>query len=378
MVGSKGDGYNNAVAETINGLCKATISNGAFPGLPVSPLKDMNQDQLLARIAGSLSKAKSLEELTRPLLQLLEEVSGLESTYLTQIDLVKGVQHVQFARNSGRLAIPEGLQVDWEDTLCRRALDADLRYVDDVPKRWADSTAARQLGIVTYASVPVRTSDGQIYGTLCAASAKGRPPSEQATAVFEMLSLLIAQFVERDRLVHDLRQLNEQLSSMALTDWLTGISNRRALSNDLSRLLAQARRARQSVLICFIDLDRFKAINDQYGHDVGDQFLKAMANRLQMALRAGDLLARLGGDEFIVAGEGPPLGDRVDDAAEAMRARIAEVSMGRFALGDVVLEYPGASVGAVSLDPILHDVDSALREADLAMYEVKQARQGVR
>ena len=120
------------------------------------------------------------------LLELLGEVSGLESTYLTKVDLVNGVQHVLFARNAEQMNIPEGLQVDWEDTLCKRALEENQKYVDDVPERWGDSTAARELGIRTYASVPVRTLDGHLYGTLCAASAKERPLSDEAASVFEI------------------------------------------------------------------------------------------------------------------------------------------------------------------------------------------------
>lgn len=162
---------------------------------------------------------------------------------------------------------------------------------------------------------------------------------------------------------------------MALTDSLIGLRNRRALSDDLARLLAHGRRTQHSVLICFVDLDSFKAINDRFGHEVGDQFLRVMAQRLQSALRAGDQLARLGGDEFIVTGEGPHLSEQGFHAAETMRRRIAEASTGRFELsGIVAFHYPGASVGAVSLDPNVHDVDSALKEADRAMYQVKQGR----
>ena len=117
-------------------------------------------DQLLARIAQSLSSSKSLEQLTRTLLELLEEVSGFVSTYLTQIDFGKNVQHVLFSRNSARLTIPEGLSVAWGDTLCKRALDDGLRYAADVSERWGDSAAARDLGIKTYTSVPVRTGEG--------------------------------------------------------------------------------------------------------------------------------------------------------------------------------------------------------------------------
>lgn len=332
-------------------------------------------DQLLARIAQSLSSSKSLEQLTRTLLELLEEVSGFESTYLTQIDFGKNVQHVLFSRNSARLTIPEGLSVAWGDTLCKRALDDGLRYAADVSERWGDSAAARDLGIKTYTSVPVRTGDGALYGTLCAASANALPLSDEAMGIFDIFSMLIAQFVERDRLVQDLRDLNARLSSMAMTDWLTGLPNRRALTDDLARLLAQARRAHRRVLIAYADLDDFKTINDKFGHEVGDQFLRLMAQRLTGALREGDMLARLGGDEFIVVGEGPVSSEHAAGAAEALRARISAASTGQFELAAVILEYPGASVGVVNLDPSSVDVDGALREADRAMYHVKQSRQ---
>ena len=330
--------------------------------------------QLLPRISQSLSHAKNLEELTRPLLELLEHFSGLESTYLTQIDSKNGIQHVQFSHNSKTLIIPEGLSVPWDDTLCKRALAEECSYTNDVAGRWGDSDASRQLGIKTYASTPVRTSDGNLYGTLCGASAEGRPLSDEALNVFHMFSMLLAQFVERDRLVQDLQQVNAQLSSMALTDWLTGIPNRRALTIDLERLLSHARRARVWVLVAFIDLDGFKAINDKHGHEVGDQFLQAMAQRLKCCSRAGDILGRLGGDEFIIAGEGPPLSQTECDVDGRMRQRISEATAGKIELAGVALNYPGASIGVVRLDPHHTTPDSALQEADRAMYLDKKKR----
>lgn len=331
-------------------------------------------DRLVARIAQSLSQAQTLEQITPPLLGLLGEVSGLESTYLTQIDEVNAVQHVRFARNCATLTIPEGLSVPWGDTLCKRALDEGVWYEDDVPRRWGDSKAASALGIRTYASLPVRTSDGQVYGTLCAASAVSRPLSADAMSVFRMFAMVIAQFVERDRLLQDLQQRNAQLSDMALSDGLTGLPNRRALFEHLERLLAHARRTQLQVLVAFVDLDDFKGINDRHGHAAGDRFLQEMARRLKHCVRAGDLIARLGGDEFVVAGEGPPVGANADQAIARMQRRLQGCTAGRIELEGLVLDYAGASVGVVSLDPGHFDADLALREADHAMYCSKQLR----
>ena len=131
--------------------------------------------ELLDHLSESVTSARSVEELTRPLLEMLEAVTGLESTYLTSIDEIRGVQHVLYARNSSAMQIPEGLTVPWNDTLCKRALEEGRAFTDDVPACWGDSQAARDLGIRTYVSKPVRMGNGALYGTLCAASTQRRP-----------------------------------------------------------------------------------------------------------------------------------------------------------------------------------------------------------
>ena len=330
---------------------------------------------LLEQLSDSVSAARSVEELTRPLLEMLQAVTGMESTYLTSIDEDQGMQHVLYARNAGAMQIPEGLDVPWNDTLCKRALEERCGYADDVPTRWADSQAARDLGIHTYASQPVRMSDVALYGTLCAASAQARPRTREAERVLSLFAYLIGQQVEREKLIHKLLAANEKLAAAAATDQLTGLPNRRALVDALERLLAQGRRRQMSVQIAFIDLDGFKAINDTHGHEVGDQFLIAIAQRLQGVLRAEDMAARLGGDEFVVISLSTHGGDAAHAAQEALSQRIVHATQGRFDLQGAVLDYAGASVGVATIGPDQHlRVEDALRVADRTMYQVKQAR----
>src|SRR5579862_4412685 len=92
----------------------------------------------LAELSRSVTAANSLEELARPLLEMLHAATGLESTYLTSIDLAAGEQHIQFALNAGSMKVPEGLTVPWSDTLCKRALDEGTTFCSDVPGRWGD------------------------------------------------------------------------------------------------------------------------------------------------------------------------------------------------------------------------------------------------
>ena len=330
-------------------------------------------DSLIVQLSESVSSAQTLEELARPMLEMLEAVTGCESTYLTAIDLEGGVQQIVIARNSKQLQIPEGLSVPWDDTLCKRALDEGRPYTNDVAECWGDSDAARQLGIRTYVSTPVR-ADGDLYGTLCAASSAQLPLPPNAQHVLQLFSRLIGQHMERERLLTQLRVANAQLVTSTLTDTLTGLPNRRMLLEELGQLLARGARSGTTVLVGFVDLDDFKAINDSYGHDCGDDFLRAIANRLNATLRAGDTLARLGGDEFVVVGPGPVRGPAADAAVQALEARLSLASTGDVVLRERTISYGGASVGVVAVDPKGSSVNDALKQADAAMYQVKHRR----
>ncbi|GAB3252492.1 sensor domain-containing diguanylate cyclase [Chitinimonas naiadis] len=330
-------------------------------------------DPILAQLSSAVPAAHSLEQLTRPLLEMLGRITGLESTYLTVIDLEHDVQHVRYARNTGSMTIPEGLSVPWGDTLCKRALDEGRMFTDDVASCWGDSDAARLLGIQTYVSTPVRGGEGNLLGTLCAASSEQHGLAPGAEAILRLFSSLVGTFIEREKLVEQLQASNAQLLTYAMTDALTGLPNRRALFGELQRMLAQARREHASVLVAVIDLDGFKRINDTLGHQIGDRFLQEMSRRLSSTLRSSDMLGRMGGDEFILIAPGPS-NDEALGAAQILQERIAAATVGRFSLGEQVLDYTGASVGAVAVDPEGSNADEAVRLADAQMYEVKRAR----
>lgn len=326
--------------------------------------------EFLARMSGTMATAANVEELTRPLLELLELITGLESTYLTRIDEEAGVQTILYSRNSRTMQIPEGLSVPWDDTLCKRAMDEGRNYTDDVASCWGDSETAQALGIKTYASVPVYVGENALYGTLCAASNDQRPMTPQGQQVLSLFSTLISKQLQREQLLDKLRQTNAALEAESTTDALTGLPNRRFAMAELRRLFALARRTRQQVLLAFIDLDGFKAINDTYGHETGDQFLIAVGRRLSAGLRKGDVLGRLGGDEFIIIGLSTP-GEGAEDAAYS---RLAPLARGRYELDSVTMDYPGASFGVVQVDPDQTTPEDALREADARMYADKKAR----
>jgi diguanylate cyclase (GGDEF)-like protein/PAS domain S-box-containing protein len=157
------------------------------------------------------------------------------------------------------------------------------------------------------------------------------------------------------------------LSHLATHDTLTGLANRGALIDELSRALIAARRSGQPVAVIMLDLDHFKTVNDTVGHAMGDQLLKAAARRLEAGVRGGDLVARLGGDEFVIVMRDTADGREAIAAAE----RIVEAFRQPITAGGLEL-LATASVGVV-IAPGDASVESALREADAAMYRAKRA-----
>jgi GAF domain-containing protein len=149
----------------------------------------------VARKARAEPSATTQERLVRSLLAELQRVTGLETTYLTRIDFGRAVQSITHVRNAGSLHIPEGLAVDWSDTVCRRALEQGVRYTDDVPATFPDSPAGKDLGLQTYLSVPLVNAQGDIEGTLCGASSRPVALGPAAVQVMERFAQIIAQGV---------------------------------------------------------------------------------------------------------------------------------------------------------------------------------------
>ena len=326
-------------------------------------------DFILARVSQTLANEHSLETLVRQLLEMLELVTRMESTYLTRIDFDAQRQHIMYAHNSSEMQIPEGFSVPWNDSLCKRALDDRCIFSNDVAERWRSCLAAQDLGIATFFSIPVRLTDGSLFGTLCATSRARQPYNIEGEQVMNLFANLISHYVEKETLVQQLRAANVALAMHSYTDELTGLPNRRSLFKHLAAQFSQAREQQLSVLLIFIDLDDFKAINDRFGHPCGDSFLIQIGERLAARVRSGDIVGRLGGDEFLIVGTGPDSADQQEYIA-ALRQALA----GIYFLGEHRINYPGASFGVIEADPWQIDVELALRAADEAMYQDKQSR----
>ncbi|PDU16606.1 hypothetical protein A6V17_11390, partial [Escherichia coli] len=123
-------------------------------------------DQIIARVSQSLAKEQSLESLVRQLLEMLEMVTDMESTYLTKVDVEARLQHIMFARNSQKMHIPENFTVSWDYSLCKRAIDENCFFGVEVPARWRDCIAARHLGFTPLLRPPIHFPHASFYVTL--------------------------------------------------------------------------------------------------------------------------------------------------------------------------------------------------------------------
>jgi diguanylate cyclase (GGDEF)-like protein len=220
-------------------------------------------------------------------------------------------------------------------------------------QRFADNPlVAGDPGIRFYAGHPIHASDGARIGTLCVIDRKPRVLSEAETALLaDLASMIDSEF---------------SMLEQSTTDELTGLSNRRGLALIAKYILPLCRRAGLAATVIGIDLDNFKRVNDEHGHQAGDEVLRAFAKMLQKHLRQSDVVARIGGDEFaLLCSKASP-----EQLALALK-RLRD----SFASSDLARRYPflSWSAGLAEFDPqSAADIDSLLRDADTRMYGAKQ------
>ena len=324
---------------------------------------------------GQAADDASLEAITRPFLSMLQAATGLDSVYLTKIGWEVGEQEVLYALNHGALEIPEGLHVEWSDTLCRRALLGGPSRTSDVPGDYSDSAAAKALKLQSYVTCPVVQEDHTIWGTVCGVSASAVEVDEKSMEVLRQVAAMIAERVGREREVRTAEQVmqreqarleaaNARLQETSITDHLTGLNNRRAFEERWRLELDRSRRFAYPVGLLLLDLDGFKAVNDSQGHAAGDEVLKAIATGLEKHVRDIDVLARLGGDEFVI---GLSHADALvgEHVYNRIKAQVAMMDFGG-------REGPTGISGGVAASSTTPAPD-LIEAADLALYQAKES-----
>jgi diguanylate cyclase (GGDEF)-like protein/PAS domain S-box-containing protein len=225
--------------------------------------------------------------------------------------------------------------------------DERQRFVDEV----------RRDGVVAGREVRLRCKDGKTRDVLASA----------ALVEFEGQPLLMVQSID----ISDRKRAEARVQYLATRDPLTDLPNRTLLNERLSHSIAAARRTASFIAVLFIDVDRFKSVNDSLGHHVGDKLLIAVASRIGRAIREGDTLARFGGDEFVVIVEGL----RSRDSAEAVARKIPAALAAPFDIDGHTLNV-SASTGVTCWPGDGDDAKDLIRAADIAMYRAKERRRG--
>ena len=197
------------------------------------------------------------------------------------------------------------------------------------------------------------------------------------TEILEAKENLEHQVIERTReLANTVKQLQEQIAErekiareldfLANHDALTGLPSLRLCKDRIEQSLAEARRNRQSSAVMFLDLDGFKAINDEHGHEFGDQVLKLIAERVKDEIRETDTVARIGGDEFVIILSSLPTRDISERIAESLIRQIAQpIEIDKLEVG------VSASIGIAFYPEHGTTAQQLIRSADEAMYRVK-------
>lgn len=177
----------------------------------------------------------------------------------------------------------------------------------------------------------------------------------------------VTHFVATGKDITQHMKTQQRLHFLAHHDALTGLANRALLFDHLNNALAQSERSENMVALLYLDLDRFKNVNDGLGHSTGDRLLKAIAERLRRCVREADTISRLGGDEFVIL---LPSTKDVDEPAHVAQ-NLIEALRAPFAIGNNPELFATASIG-IAIFPIDgEDTETLLRNADLAMYRAK-------
>jgi diguanylate cyclase (GGDEF)-like protein/PAS domain S-box-containing protein len=341
----------------------------AEEALRASEARLRDQASILEMIATSTPLEDTLAELCR----LVEhQIERARCTILLVDDELPVLRHgAAPAFPPSFLTAVDGIPVGEGSTICGSAAVRGETVVVSDARTAVDPEFGRlaaEYGIGGAWSTPIlASSDQQVLGTFATYLDEVRLPTSAEQSVVESVLHLAAVAIERT-------QFEERLALQAQHDPLTGLPNRALFNELLEHSLRRAQRSGASLAVLFLDLDRFKVVNDSLGHDAGDDLLAVLGQRLAGVLRPGDVVARFGGDEFTVLCDDlePVVADR---QAIAVAERLIDALREPFLIGGEE-QFVSASVGIAISMTGLERPEALLRDADAAMYRAKERGKG--
>lgn len=333
------------------------------------------RQELQAEITGVLAESQVIEEAILKVIQTMCGRLDWACGARWVLDRHDSLVHCEQAWGTDSPAVQEfvavtrGLQnqkITYQTShaagVVRRVWDrAEPVWVSDVldDPNFRRGAAARKAGLHTALGFPVLIGE-EFYGVMEFYAQEVWPPDPGLMELTRQLGSQIGQFLARKRAEDNLR-------FVATHDALTLLPNRTMFSDRAVQALAQAQRYNRRLAVLFIDLDGFKAVNDNFGHSAGDVLLKEVAGRLRTHLRVGDVIGRFGGDEFVVLVE--ELGDPAEliGVARKIIETVAQPVMVQERACAVT-----ASVGISTYPEDGKDSQTLLKNADAAMYRAKE------
>ncbi len=288
--------------------------------------------------------------------------------------IAPGVDPRYIAASNGSALRFEQLQTDLGEGPCVAAYESghavsmpDLRADDRFP---SFSGSAVEAGLAAVFTFPLNHGSRRL-GALDLYRDTPGPLTAESMAAAQTLADVAAAYLLNAQRRADLEESSERSIDAALHDPLTGLPNRVLMTNQLTHTLLRRQRTGRVSALLFVDLDRFKAINDTYGHQVGDGVLVAVARRLSDVLRPGDTVARLSGDEFLILLE--DLESPAD--AEVVADRVHAAMKPPLSVSDTEVQMT-ACVGIALGDRDALTPAQMIHEADVAMYRAKRHEDG--
>jgi diguanylate cyclase (GGDEF)-like protein len=326
---------------------------------------------VLSEFARTMLKDFPIQGILDHLVQRIVRIMPVSAAGVTLI--APGLEPRYIAASNDAALRYEQLQTELGEGPCLAAYHADepisvpdLRHDVRFPKFAPRALSAGLMAVFTF---PLRHEDLQLGALDLYRDAAGAlSPDDMRTA--QILGDVVAAYLINAQARTDLQDAADQSREAALHDPLTGLPNRVLMLELLEHAFRSSRRSGKTSAVFFVDLDRFKEVNDTYGHQAGDDLLVAVAERLTGVLRPGDSLARLAGDEFVV------LCEDLDEPcqADAIAVRVDAALAQPFILPGVELSMTG-SIGIAFTGQGSAAPEELLRDADLAMYRTKRARE---
>jgi diguanylate cyclase (GGDEF)-like protein/PAS domain S-box-containing protein len=247
-------------------------------------------------------------------------------------------------------------------SLTRHLAEIEVLEADDLDDSpWKADGARANAPWRSYFAVRLRRGD-ETYGALAFAARRPRAPLRPLDRdLLQLIALFVEAAIER-------ASYDERIEGLAFTDALTGLPNRVLFDDRIRQAIATAKRYDRGFAVMYLDVDRFKDINDELGHAAGDAVLRGVGERLRATLRESDTVARFGGDEFVVL---QPIVDGPADAADLARKIVAELQT-PLRVGEIERDVR-ISVGIALYPQDGHTIEVLMDLADRALYAAKRA-----